>query len=71
MGSDTGGHPSPGLGLVLSFLYLMSTSLILGLVTGLLISYLVKRTRDPTLTAHQVKLRSNFITSYMMNNHTR
>ena len=33
----------------------MSTSLILGLVTGLLISYLVKRTRDPALTAHQVK----------------
>jgi len=41
-----------GLGVVLSFLYLLSTSLVLGLLTGLAISFLLRRFEG--LVAHQV-----------------
>ena len=49
-------HPNSsqqGLGVIFSFLYLMSTSLVLGLVTGLTIAFLLRRFEG--LGAYQVK----------------
>ena len=52
-GGGDGGNQ--GLGVVTSFLYLLSTSLVLGLVTGLAIAFLLRRFEG--LGAHQVRPR--------------
>ena len=53
-GGGDGGNQ--GLGVVTSFLYLLSTSLVLGLVTGLAIAFLLRRFEG--LGAHQVRSRN-------------
>ena len=49
------GASGQGMGVILSFMYLLSTSMVLGLVTGLAIAFLLRRFEG--LGAHQVGAR--------------